>query len=44
MKGEHMDEHDPRWTPEQQWEEDIPGAHWVLVVVAVGLILALLTG
>ena len=35
-----MDEHDPRFDPSQVWEEEIPGIHWVLAAIALGLILA----
>ena len=39
-----MDEHDPRYDPDDIWEESVPGIHWVILPIAVGLILALLMG
>lgn len=39
-----MDEHDPQFDPDEIWEENIPGVHWVILPVAVALILALLMG
>ena len=38
------DEHSPYYDPDEIWEENIPGVHWVVLPVAVALILALLMG
>jgi hypothetical protein len=47
-KGDDMkrdDEHSPYFDPSihEAWEE-IPGPHWLLVAIAVGMIVALLSG
>ena len=39
-----MDEHDQKFDPDEIWEEEIPGVHWVILPIAVALILALLMG
>ena len=43
MNLKREDEHSPYHRPEEIWEE-IPGPHWLFVAIAVGLIVALLSG
>lgn len=38
------EEHSPYYDPDEIWDENIPGVHWVILPVAVALILALLMG
>ena len=44
MNRKRDDEHSPYYDPDNIWEESVPGIHWVILPIAIGLILALLMG
>lgn len=45
IPSKRTDEHDPDFDPSvhEAWEE-IPGPHWIFVAIALGLVVALLSG